>query len=166
MLNFELRRKPHTKRQKEKEKKSRCKKASVTLLLPSVTGVCSLSWSPSCRMLWVIGDASITPHQLYISSCSFCLYSSSSIHSDYTSNGSSSQQPPTVMELCLNEQPCLPFSLLLSFFFSSPLLTHTPPPIFIYKRELNTTEAYRGEKKKDESIAVEFSNLEYLSYVL
>ena len=50
------------------------------------------------------------------------LFSSSSIHPDYTSNGSSSQQPPTVMELCLNEQPHLPFFLLLGLF---PLSTHT-----------------------------------------
>lgn len=43
----------------------------------------------------------------------------SSIHPDYTSNGSSSQQPPTVMELCLNEQPCLCTSPLFSPVFFS-----------------------------------------------
>ena len=57
---------------------------------------------------------------------SLSLSSSSSIHPDYTSNGSSSQQPPTVMELCLNEQPCLHFSLFLSSLFSLFLtLMHT-----------------------------------------
>lgn len=36
-----------------------------------------------------------------------CPYFHPSIHPDCTSNGSSSQQPPTVMELCLSEQQCL-----------------------------------------------------------
>lgn len=72
---------------------------------------------------WVIGYGSITQHQLYISSCSSPLSSFSSIHPDYTSNGSSSQQPPTVMELCLNEQPCLSTP---PFF---PLLLSPPPSL-------------------------------------
>ena len=90
-----------------------------------------LHWQVSLHSLivlprWVRGCGSIPLHQLYISPCSSSPSASSSIHPDYTSNGSSSQQPPTVMELCLNEQQCLstpPFFSPSVFFFLS-LITH------------------------------------------
>ena len=109
-----------------------------------------LHWQVSLHSLivlprWVMGCGSIPLHQLYISPCSSSLSASSSIHPDYTSNGSSSQQPPTVMELCLNEQQCLstpPFFSPSVFFFHSlnthtlnhthTHTTHSLLPIFIY----------------------------------
>lgn len=45
-----------------------------------------------------------------------------SIHPDCTSNGSSSQQPPVVMELCLNEQQQCPSTAPLFFSVSFAFL--------------------------------------------
>lgn len=42
-----------------------------------------------------------------------------------TPNGSSSQQTPAIMELCLNDQPCLSTSLFLPFFPSLNTHMHT-----------------------------------------
>lgn len=80
----------------------------------------------------------------------------SSIHPDYTSNGFSSQQPPTVMELCLNEQLCLSTSPLfsLSLLFFVFLNTHSSLP-FLICTEYNILEPM----EKDKSTA--FSYLEY-----
>lgn len=106
------------------------------LLLPAVTGVISFPDSPFPYLgeLWVIGYGSITQDPLAHSLLSLF----SSIHPDYTSNGFSSQQPPTVMELCLNEQLCLSTSPLfsLSLLFLS-FLTHTQA--FPFSFVLNTT---------------------------
>lgn len=79
----------------------------------------------------------------------------SSIHPDYTSNGFSSQQPPTVMELCLNEQLCLSTSPLfsLSLLFFVFLNTHSSLP-FLICTEYNILEPM----EKDKSTA--FSYLE------
>lgn len=91
-------------------------------VLPSLTGVITLPYSPSppgerlCFNLVASGCISSPLHRL-------CPYFHPSIHPDCTSNGSSSQQPPAVMELCLNEQLQCPstaplfFSVCLSLFF-------------------------------------------------
>lgn len=69
-----------------------------------------------CLNLVALGCISSPLHRL-------CPYFHPSIHPDCTSNGSSSQQPPVVMELCLNEQQQCPstaplfFSVSFSFFF-------------------------------------------------
>lgn len=90
-------------------------------VLPSLTGVITLPYSPSppgeglCFNLVARGCISSPLHRL-------CPYFHPSIHPDCTSNGSSSQQPPAVMELCLNEQLQCPsaaplfFSVCLIFF--------------------------------------------------
>lgn len=99
-------------------------------LLPSMTGVLSFPFSsPPLGGSRVMSCGSITKHQLYISRCSSSPSSSPSIRPDYTSNGSLSQQPPTVMESCSGEHPLLctsapppstPFlSLLLRFKHTS-----------------------------------------------
>lgn len=73
-----------------------------------MTGVLSFPFSsPPLGGLRVMSCGSITKHQLYISRCSSSPSSSPSIRPDYTSNGSLSQQPPTVMESCSGEHPLL-----------------------------------------------------------
>lgn len=90
-------------------------------VLPSLTGVITLPYSPSppgerlCFNLVASGCISSPLHRL-------CPYFHPSIHPDCTSNGSSSQQLPAVMALCLNEQQQCPstaplFSVSLIFLY-------------------------------------------------
>lgn len=92
--------------------------------------MCCLHWQVSFRTLIarphrVKGYVSIWWHRALDLPYTYrlCRYFHPSIHRDCTSNGSSSQQPPAIMELCLNEQPRCPstapllFSICLMFFF-------------------------------------------------
>lgn len=126
---------------------------------PTATGVASLprqSPSPSRRG----GYGSRATAQSHSISCTSPLAhslpsSSTSIHPDYTSNGTSSQQPPTVMELCLNEQSCLSASPLFSLSASPPpprlslsLIAHSSHlPIFIYRKNSALWRPVCGEEK-------------------
>lgn len=125
---------------------------------------------------WVIGYGSITQHQLYISSCSSPLSSFSSIHPDYTSNGSSSQQPPTVMELCLNEQPCLSTPPFFPLLLSPPSLKmhahtfavsnfHLQKAVCTLNSPMHSTPLghMRGEKKKNRRKKALLSNFQIQS---
>lgn len=145
----------------------------VTSLLPSLTGVITFAFCPS-----LLGERlcfNLIASAVYTPPCSWSLSLFSSIHPDYTSNGSSSQQPPTVMELCLNEHPCpsTPPLFSPSVFFVPSLNTHSfalplsPQFEFTesclpikYSDTFNTSGTHKKKKKKQV-----FSDSAYLFYV-
>lgn len=149
--------------EEREEKKAIARNSSpVASLLPSLTGVITFAFSPS-----LLGERlcfNIIASAVYIPLCSWSLSLFSSIHPDYTSNGSSSQQPPTVMELCLNEHPCPSTPPLFSpsvFFVFPSLNTHsyTLPlsPQFEFTESclpikycdtFSTSGTHKGEKKE------------------
>jgi len=122
-----------TQRGEEERQQRRHSEGKKSQLLPSLTGVISFSHCASpLQGQRSRGYGSISKHQLHISS-------SPSIHPHYTSNSSSSQQPPTVMDSRFNERPCLSpalsFWLVVSFF----LYTHTHTHTHIHTHTLSLT---------------------------